>query len=172
MRQIFALVLALGFPLGSGATEVVEPAEVDAVLEATPDVVMEEDPVEAGPEELLFMDAREVDVRDFIWAQRIIVVMADTPDDPQFTRQLDALRDRGDEFVARDAIVIFDAHPDDASPLRQVMRPRGFMTAIIDKDGEVKARRPAVRTGRELMAVIDRFPSRRQEVLERLPSGR
>ncbi|TVS03898.1 MAG: DUF4174 domain-containing protein [Rhodobacteraceae bacterium] len=174
MRYLFALVVALGFPVSSLATEA-EPAEVDAVLEATPDTVTgdtNEDVAEAESDELLFMDAREVDVREFVWTHRIIVVMADTPDDPQFTRQLEALRDRGDEFVDRDAVVIFDAHPEDSSPLRQVMRPRAFMTAIIDKDGEVKARRPAVRTGRELMAVIDRFPTRRQEVLERLPSGR
>ncbi|MCC5985052.1 MAG: DUF4174 domain-containing protein [Rhodobacteraceae bacterium] len=122
--------------------------------------------------ELLFLDAREIDVREFIWERRIVVVMADTPNDPLLLRQLQALRERADDFVERDVVVIFDGHPEDNSPLRQVMRPRGFMTAIIDKDGEVKARRPAPRTGRELMAVIDRFPLRRQEVLERLPSGR
>jgi hypothetical protein len=126
--------------------------------------------VDEGP--LPFMDARDVDVRDFIWVNRIIVVMADTPNDPVFDRQLDALRERAQDFAERDAVVIFDAHPEDASPLRQVLRPRGFMMAIIDKDGEVKARRPALRSGRELMAVIDRFPTRRQEMLERLPAGR
>lgn len=122
--------------------------------------------------ELLFLDAREIDVREFVWERRIVVVMADTPNDPLLLRQLQALRERAEDFVERDVVVIFDAHPEDSSPLRQVMRPRGFMTAIIDKDGEVKARRPAPRTGRELMAVIDRFPLRRQEVLERMPSGR
>ncbi len=171
MTRITALVLAMVFPAGAIASEAEE------LLAGTPasELVQEASAAEemlAEAEGLLFMDAREVDVRDFIWTHRIIVVMANTPDDPQFTRQLEALRDREDEFVDRDAVVIFDAHPEDSSPLRQVMRPRAFMTAIIDKDGEVKARRPAVRTGRELMAVIDRFPTRRQEVLERLPSGR
>ncbi len=183
MKQITALVFALVFPAASLATEAEElPAEaqdVEEVLEddlETDDDAATLDEIEAeaerDPNALQFLDARAVDVRDFIWTERIIVVMADTPDDPQFTRQLAALRDRESEFVARDAVVIFDADPDDSSPLRQVMRPRGFMTAIIDKDGEVKARRPAVRSGRELMAVIDRFPTRRQEVLDRLPSGR
>ncbi len=166
MTRIWTLVFTLIFSASLGATEAhdaTEPA-VEAGTEA-----------EAAPnpdEVLLFLDARETDVREFIWTRRLIVVMAETPDDPQFTRQLEALRERDMEFVARDGVVIFDAHPQDRSPLRQVMRPRGFMTAIIDKDGEVKARRPAVRSGRELMAVIDRFPTRRQEVLERLPSGR
>lgn len=170
MKQIVALVFAMVFPLAVLATEAGD-TSVPAP-ETTEEIATGETEAVAAPEGLLFLDAREVNVREFIWTNRIIVVMADTPDDPQLARQLEALRDREDEFVARDAVVIFDAHPDDRSPLRQVMRPRGFMTAIIDKDGEVKARRPAVRSGRELMAVIDRFPTRRQEVLERLPSGR
>lgn len=164
MKPFFTLVFATLFPMALMATDAPAP---DSTLSETAT-----EPEAAQPEELLFLDAREIDVREFIWNHRIVVVMADTPDDPQFGRQIDALRDRADEFLARDVVVIFDAHPADESPLRQVLRPRGFVTAIIDKDGEVKARRPAVRTGRELMAVIDRFPTRRQEMLERLPSGR
>ena len=155
MKPILTLVFALLFVQPLWATDGVE----DAIATADESA-------------LAFMDARDTDVRDFIWTNRIIVVMADTPNDPVFDRQLAALRDRAVDFAERDAVVIFDAHPEDASPLRQVLRPRGFMTAIIDKDGEVKARRPAFRSGRELMAVIDRFPTRRQEMLERLPSGR
>jgi hypothetical protein len=167
MKPFFTLVFATLLPVTLMATDAPAP---DAAMSETN--VQTASP-EAMPEEgLLFLDAREIDVRDFIWNHRIVVVMADTPDDPQFSRQIDALRERADEFLARDVVVIFDGHPADASPLRQVLRPRGFMTAIIDKDGEVKARRPAVRTGRELMAVIDRFPTRRQEILERLPAGR
>ncbi|WFE73533.1 DUF4174 domain-containing protein [Roseinatronobacter sp. S2] len=169
MKPIFTLVFALHFPFAALATNGPENTDTTPDMSGvTSEVVNGEDEQET----LMFLDAREIDARDFIWVSRIIVVMADTPNDPQFERQLDALRERADEFFARDAVVIFDAHPEDRSPLRQVLRPRGFMTAIIDKDGEVKARRPAVRTGREMMAVIDRFPSRRQEMLERLPSGR
>ena len=172
MKPIFAFVFALLFPLSLLASDVPEQADTVAQAEGLAEDAPDTEAMPDPDEELLFVDAREIDVRDFIWERRLIVVMADTPDDPQFTRQLAALRERADEFVARDAVVIFDAHPEDRSPLRQVMRPRGFMTAIIDKDGEVKARRPAVRSGRELMAVIDRFPTRRQEILERLPAGR
>lgn len=176
MTRIIALVFAMLFPTGLLASDGGEMLAGTPTPDLAEEVASAEDgvtnPGMEAPEGLLFMDAREVNVRDFIWVHRIIVVMADTPEDPQFTRQLDAIRAREADFLERDAVVIFDAHPEDASPLRQVMRPRGFMTAIIDKDGEVKARRPAVRTGRELMAVIDRFPTRRQEMLERLPSGR
>ncbi|MCL1627440.1 DUF4174 domain-containing protein [Roseibaca sp. V10] len=161
MKPIFTLVFAAVFAATTGTAQSV-PADA------------ENSPVTApvAEEELLFLDAREIDVREYVWNHRLIVVMADTPDNPQFGRQLEEIRDRADEFVIRDVVVIFDAHPDDVSPLRQVLRPNGFMTAIIDKDGEVKARRPAVRSGRELMAVIDKFPLRRQEILERNPSGR
>ncbi|MDD7970398.1 DUF4174 domain-containing protein [Roseinatronobacter alkalisoli] len=169
MKLIFTLVFALHFPFAALATNGTDnPDAGPDISGVAADVAPDDD----APETLMFLDAREIDARDFIWVNRIIVVMAETPNDPNFERQLDALRERADEFSARDAVVIFDAHPQDRSPLRQVLRPRGFMTAIIDKDGEVKARRPAVRTGRELMAVIDRFPSRRQEILERLPAGR
>lgn len=169
MKPIFTLVFALHFPFAALATD---GPDTSSMVPESSDVNAEMAENGAAPDTLPFLDAREIDAREFVWVNRIIVVMADTPNDPQFERQLDALRERGDEFFARDAVVIFDAHPEDRSPLRQVLRPRGFMIAVIDKDGEVKARRPAVRSGRELMAVIDRFPSRRQEMLERLPSGR
>jgi hypothetical protein len=170
MKPIFTLVFALIFPMALSAqgtdTAMAQGAvATDAVPEdatATPD----------APVGLQMLDARDIDVREYLWTSRILVVMADTPDDPTFARQLAALREREDEFLLRDVVVVYDAHPADVSPLRAVLRPRGFMTAIIDKDGEVKARRPAYRTGREWMAVIDRFPTRRQEVLEQLPAGR
>ena len=176
MRPIFAIAFAALLPLGAAATEPAEDEFPDEELgaetleEAITDA--EEDTLPDPDEELLFLDAREIDVREFVWERRIIVVMANTPNDPLFERQIAALADRGEDFVERDVVVIFDTDPDANSPLRQVMRPRAFMTAIIDKDGEVKARRPAPRTGRELMAVIDRFPLRRQEQLERNPAGR
>ena len=175
MKLFFNLVFATLFPVALMATEVTDATDppADAVSSAADSSADTDETLAAEEVEgLLFFDAREVDVREFIWTRRIIVVMAETPDDPQFNRQLDALRERAGEFVTRDAVIIFDAHPADRSPLRQVLRPRGFTTAIIDKDGEVKARRPAIRSGRELMAVIDRFPTRRQEILERAPSGR
>ncbi|MCC1480652.1 DUF4174 domain-containing protein [Roseibaca sp. Y0-43] len=173
MKPIFTLVFAGLFAATTGAAQSIAADGTAAPAVATDAPLA--DVQEAAPmpeDELLFLDAREIDVREYVWNHRLIVVMADTPDNPQFSRQLDELRERADEMVIRDVVVIFDANPEDRSPLRQVLRPNGFMTAIIDKDGEVKARRPAVRSGRELMAVIDKFPLRRQEILERNPAGR
>lgn len=161
MKLILTIVFAGLFGAGIGVAQTVPSDDPDSTVGAP-----------MSDTELLFLDARDIDVREYIWNHRLVVVMADSADNPQFGRQLDEIRDRADEFLLRDVVVIFDANPEDRSPLRQVLRPNGFMTAIIDKDGEVKARRPAVRTGRELMGVIDKFPLRRQEVLERRPSGR
>lgn len=161
MKPIFTLVFAAVFAASTGTAQSV-PADAETSPNTAP----------VAEEKLLFLDAREIDVREYVWNHRLVVVMADTPDNPQFGRQLDEIRARAPEFVTRDVVVIFDANPEDQSPLRQVLRPNGFMVAIIDKDGEVKARRPSVRSGRELMGVIDKFPLRRQEILERNPAGR
>ncbi|SUZ30910.1 hypothetical protein ROE7235_00640 [Roseibaca ekhonensis] len=161
MKPIFTFVFAAVFAASAGAAQSIPADTPEPTVQAPVD-----------EEELLFLDARAIDVREYVWNHRLVVVMADTADNPQFGRQLEELRARAEEFLIRDVVVIFDANPEDESPLRQVLRPNGFMTAIIDKDGEVKARRPAVRSGRELMAVIDKFPLRRQEILDRNPAGR
>lgn len=161
MKPIFTFVFAVLFSAAAGIAQTV-PAD-------NPNRDAAEQLAEG---ELLFLDAREADVREYVWNHRLVVIMADTPNNPQFARQMDEIRARAEEFVNRDVVVIFDAHPDEMSPLRRVLRPNGFMIAIIDKDGEVKARRPSVRSGRELMGVIDKFPLRRQEILEERPSGR
>jgi len=161
MKPIFTFVFAAIFSAAAATAQTVPADRPDS-----------EAATQLAEGELPFLDAREIDVREYIWNHRLIVIMADTPDNPQFGQQLDEIRERAPEFVIRDVVVIFDGHPDEMSPLRRVMRPNGFMVAIIDKDGEVKARRPSVRSGRELMAVIDKFPLRRQEILEQSPSGR
>jgi hypothetical protein len=43
---------------------------------------------------------------------------------------------------------------------------------LIDKDGEAKLRKPLPWDVREITHAIDKFPLRRQEMRERLPSGR
>lgn len=161
MKLILTIVFAGLFGATIGAAQTVPSDAADTGVAAP-----------TAEDELLFLDARDIDVREYVWNHRLVVIMADSADNPQFDQQLEEIRDRADEFLLRDVVVIYDANPEDRSPLRLVLRPNGFMTAIIDKDGEVKARRPAVRTGRELMGVIDKFPLRRQEVLERRPSGR
>ena len=176
MKLLSTLALATLLPVAALAQAPAQAAEGgSAPEEAATDVLPEDVPVDAVQDEvagLLVLDAAEADLESFLWVLRPIVLFANTPADPAFEQQLRAILERADEFVQRDVVLIVDTDPGSGSQARQRLRPRGFMMAIIDKDGEVKQRRPAPRSAREIMAVIDRFPLRRQEMLERRPSGR
>lgn len=121
---------------------------------------------------LQVLDAAGIDPEDFLWERRIVAVLADSPNDPAFARQMRDILERPGELFDRDVVVLFDSDRNSGSPLRRMLRPRGFMLAIIEKDGEIKQRRPAPRDVREISAAIDHFPLRRQEILERRPAGR
>lgn len=156
MRRLILSVLLLALPLAAWA----QTGEV-AAAEAGED-----------PPALAILDAAGVDPADFLWTARILAVMADSPNDPSFIQQMREIEARAADLIERDVVVIVDSDRASGSLLRQRLRPRGFMLAIIDKDGEVKQRRPAPRDVREINAIIDRFPLRRQEMLERRPAGR
>ena len=124
------------------------------------------------PEGLRILDAAGIEPDSFLWQYRIVAVLADSPLDPAFARQMREIEDHPDDLFTRDVVVLIDSDRASNSALRQRLRPHGFMLAIIGKDGEIKQRRPAPRTVREIGEIIDRFPLRRQELLERLPAGR
>ena len=127
---------------------------------------------EAPVAELRILDAAGIDPASFLWEARIVAVMADTPNDPAFQRQMRDIRERAAELALRDVVVLVDSDRASDSVLRRRLRPHGFMLVIIEKDGEVKLRRPSPRDVREIAASIDRFPLRRDEMLERRPAGR
>lgn len=108
----------------------------------------------------------------FLWLRRPVVVFADTPNDPNFRRQMQNIEADLQSLEDRDVIVITDTDPAARTEVRQRLRPRGFSLVLMDKDGEVKRRAPAAWTMREIVHGIDRFPLRRQEMLERNPAGR
>tara|TARA_R110002124_G_scaffold106467_4_gene258263 strand:- start:4355 stop:4834 length:480 start_codon:yes stop_codon:yes gene_type:complete len=121
---------------------------------------------------LQILDAAGIDPEEFLWDRRIVAVMANSPRDPAFIRQMEDIREQQADLLERDVVVLFDADRNSGSLLRQMLRPRGFMLAIIEKDGQIKQRRPSPRDVREISAAIDHFPLRRQEFLERNPAGR
>lgn len=114
--------------------------------------------------ELRILPAAESDPADFLWNARPVVVFADTPDDPAFREQMQALEARAEVLAERDVVVIFDSDPQADSSWRQTLHPRGFSLVIIDKDGQVKQRRPLPWDVREISRAIDRLPLRRQEI--------
>jgi hypothetical protein len=107
--------------------------------------------------------AEQPALEDLLWIARPIVVFADTPNDPRFQQQMEFLSERRGELEDRDAEILIDTDPEAEGPLRRELRPRGFGLVILDKDGSVVQRRPAPTTARELINLIDRLPSRRQE---------
>jgi hypothetical protein len=130
---------------------------------------------EATPREFTvgpYAAAEVGDLDQFLWTRRPVVVFADTPNDPNFRRQMQNIEADLGSLEDRDVIVITDTDPAARSEVRQRLRPRGFSLVLMDKDGEVKRRAPAAWSMREIMHAIDRFPLRREEILERNPAGR
>ena len=145
MKNIFALVIAglLAFPAGAADT-----AE--------------------GPPTLPLVQGSDVDLSEFLWTKRPIVVFADTPNDPRFIDQMNFLNADIPALLLRDIVVLTDTDPAARSDLRRKLRPRGFMLVLIDKDGGVKLRKPAPWDVREISRSIDKFPTRQQEIRENL----
>jgi hypothetical protein len=115
----------------------------------------------------IVFDAASLDIDDFIWLARPVVVFADSPDDPRFRQQMDMLSARPDELAERDVIVVTDTDPDARGDLRLRLRPRGFMLVIMGKDGEIELRKPGPWNVREISRTIDGMPLREQEVNDR-----
>lgn len=142
---------------------------ISLMLSASPaiaaDTVAAQSPVEqwrADP--TLVLGGQDVDIAQFLWVARPVVVFADSPADPRLAEQLELLEQRQDALSERDVVVIVDTDPAARSSLRVKLRPRGFQLALIGKDGGVKLRKPFPWDVRELSRVIDKMPLRRQEI--------
>ncbi len=112
-------------------------------------------------------DASEVSLADLQWLARPLVVFADTPNDPRFRQQMDLLLDRPDDLAERDVIIITDTDPSAQTDLRTALRPRGYMMALVAKDGRVAFRKPSPWSVREISRSIDKMPLRQQEIEDR-----
>ncbi|TDT75020.1 uncharacterized protein DUF4174 [Litoreibacter halocynthiae] len=121
-----------------------------------------DDPTAIGP-----YDAVEANLSDFLWLKRAVVVFADTPADPRFTRQIELLEARPAPLIDRDVVILIDSDPKNPSEIRNTLRPRGFMMVLIGKDGEVELRKPSPWDVREITRAIDKMPLRLQELRDR-----
>lgn len=162
MRLKFLMAAMLLAAMGPGKSEP-PPAVPEPVTEAAPA------PAAPAPEpapraELPIMAPNDAAPGDFLWKQRLVVVFADTPDDPNFTQQMRMLTDGAQPLIDRDVVVIADSDPSLDSDWRDTLYPRGFSLVLIDKDGQVKLRKPLPWSVREISRAIDKFPLRRQEI--------
>lgn len=124
------------------------------------------DPVEAqtAPSELEVVSAFEAEPAQFMWSRRPVVIFADTPQDPAFVEQLRMIQRDPAQLLARDVVIITDTDPAANSSWRRSLRPEGFSLVLLDKDGQVKQRKPSPWSVREIWRAIDKFPLRRQEI--------
>ncbi|UFM63549.1 DUF4174 domain-containing protein [Paracoccus sp. MA] len=120
----------------------------------------------AGPaeRELTVLPAAEADPAEFMWQARPVVIFADTAADPAFVEQLTALQRDPAPLLARDVVVVTDTDPATASVWRRQLRPEGFSLVLMDKDGQVKQRKPVPWSVREITRAIDKFPLRLREI--------
>lgn len=118
------------------------------------------------------LPAAEVPFDAQLYLARPVVVFADSPNDPNFVRQMELLALNYRALQDRDVVLVTDTDPAAKTEWRQKLRPRGFSLVLMDKDLKPVIRKPLPWEVREITAAIDKFPLRRQEVLERNPSGR
>jgi len=118
------------------------------------------------------LPADQVVLAEQKFVKRPLVVFADSPNDPNFIRQMELLAQSLPALEDRDVVLVTDTDPAARSEWRQELRPRGFSLVIMDKDLRPVRRQPSPWTVREIMAAIDKLPLRRQEVQDRNPAGR
>ncbi len=107
---------------------------------------------------------KDTDLSSYQWTHRPIVVFANSPEDVNYTSQIKMLESGLNQLLVRDVVVLTDTNPSEVSPLRELLRPRGFALLLIGKDGQVKLRKPFPWSVRELSRAIDKMPMRRQEL--------
>jgi len=156
MKTLYTLVLLLLVPVPLWAENA--PAPVEPAAQETPAV---------GP-----IAAADVVLDELMFLRRPVVVFADSPADPTFIRQMQLIERDLPALDQRDVVVIVDTDPEAKSAIRQKLRPRGFSLVLMEKDLKPVIRKPLPWDVREIVAAIDKFPLRRQEMLDRQPSGR
>ncbi|MRX50065.1 DUF4174 domain-containing protein [Paracoccus sp. S-4012] len=161
MRMNWVLLLAV--PLIAAMGESAPPPGPVQLPRVDTPVVEAPAPQPAAPE-LPLKQAADVAPRELVGVSRPLVIFADTEADPSFAGQIAMLERSPGVLIERDVVVIVDADPAARSEWRQWLRPEGFSLVLIDKDGQVKQRKPSIWDTREITRSIDKFPSRRVEI--------
>ena len=112
-------------------------------------------------------DGAEINLDELTWEVRPLVIFADTPSDPRFQQQMDLILAEVDRLAERDVMIIVDTDDETMSDVRTTLRPRGYMMALVGKDGRVALRKPEPWSVRELSRSIDKMPLRQQEISDR-----
>jgi hypothetical protein len=126
-------------------------------------------------------EVNPVDLKQYRWQNRLLLIFAPAADHPAYRSLADALRREPDEVRDRDLLVfslleqgesrLGDARLDKAAVAaltkRFAVKPGAFTVILIGKDGGEKLRRAESVTLGEIFARIDTMPMRRQEMREK-----
>ena len=178
MAQMYrVLTMIFAAAASTGAAQEVAVAQGEPVAEEAPGAA--EEPPEVAVEapetaveqevaaEPVIQPAGVHELEEYLWLKRPVVVFADSPNDPRFRQQMDLIEDRLDDLADRDVVVLTDTDASVLTPMREKLRPRGFMLVLIGKDGSVYLRKPFPWSVREIGRSIDKMPLRRQEIRDR-----
>ena len=149
MTHRFALVLAAVLAAPGAFAQAAE-SEATAIEDPAPDA--------------LIQNGETATLEEFLWVKRPLVIFADTDRDPRFIQQMELINALPFELTDRDVVVLTDTNPAAKSPLREKLRPRGFMLVLIGKDGNPYLRKPFPWDVREISRSIDKMPMRQQEI--------
>lgn len=120
----------------------------------------------------------DVDLRQYQWQKRLLLVFAPTREEPHFQALHESLGARTSEVEDRDLVVfeVLETGPStvDGDPLdpkaARVLRERfrapvaAFSVVLVGKDGEVKLERQERTNLDEIFALIDSMPMRKREM--------
>ena len=158
MKNRFLSALALIFMTFAATSATAQEAENTTVLDRW------------SEDRSLHFDGSEINLNDFVWRARVLVVFAETEFDPLFQRQIELLDTDLAALAERDVVIVMDTDADNRSDLRNALRPRGFGLVLVDKDGRVALRKPQPWDIREISRAIDSTPLRQLEIEERRDS--
>ena len=112
-------------------------------------------------------DGYDINLNDFVWQARTLIVFADSEFDPLYQKQIELFSTDLAALAERDVVIVTDTNTALRSDLRNSLRPRGFGLVLVDKDGRVALRKPQPWDIREISRAIDSTPLRQLEIEER-----
>jgi hypothetical protein len=123
-----------------------------ASLFVSPGFGAAEDPMPYAP-----ILVKTENIADYQWKARPLVIFADTPEDPDFRRQLVLIEQGLEDLQRRDVVILIDSDPAAQSAIRTSLRPHGFALVLVGLDGRVVFRKPAPWSVREITRAIDKI---------------
>ncbi len=118
----------------------------------------------AGPMVFIVPPIDVVDLKEYRWTHRPVLIFAASETEPAYVEQRAALGAAVDGLIERDIVVLTETEPADTGPIRRLFDVEGFEVLLIGKDRGLKLRQPEPVDTDALFAVIDAMPMRRQEM--------